>query len=601
MAMRFDAVTLLAVLIVIGLLLRAFIAGIYLPQSGFRIDTGDFAAWAQRLASGGPGAFYAPGYFSDYPPGYLYVLWGLGEIGSFVGGIVGTDITPRLVKLPAILCDAGVAALLFLLCRRFLDGRWGRSGETIGLVAAAVYLFNPGTIFNASVWGQVDSVGALALLGTIYLLARGWAEAAAVGAVIALLIKFQYGFLIPLVAIVGLKRHLFGRSSDAGLTWPDPTRVLTSLAAGLGSLVLLILPFGLSVWSPADPSHSLIGKFTDAADTYKGLSINAFNLWRNPWSGLGNTSQWGNDTVQNGVPGGVAFLLGGTPVTWQLVGIVLFAAVAAVALWQVARRDDTLGLLVATLLLAVAFFVLPTRVHERYLFPALALAAPLVLRNWRWASLYAILSLSFFANVYWVYTNDWSYVQGPPINPGANGLPMARDPFLASTLLSDWGIYLFSALIVGALVWLVGRSLLLWQSADRRDAAQTPTLAPEEPVGVEQGPPPAVMEQVPPPVVSHRRRFGWLRADRQPAGRHQLAGGALHLGDPVRAGEKKHVIGGRGWLAEVGPPRDHDLMHRRQPALDGWCRRRRSARTEVPEERVERVDQDLPAVARSDQ
>ena len=58
----------------------------------------------------------------------------------------------------------------------------------------------------------------------------------------------------------------------------------------------------------------------------------------------------------------------------------LFVAAVTLALWQIWRRDDATGLLVGTLLVAAAFFVLPTRVHERYLFPALALAAPLVAR-----------------------------------------------------------------------------------------------------------------------------------------------------------------------------------------------------------------------------
>ena len=511
--LRLDAVTSLIGLILIALLLRAFIAGVYLPLSGFRVDVGDFTAWAQRLAGGGPAAFYAPDYFSDYPPGYLYVLWLLGSIGSLVGGLVGTNITGGLVKIPAILADAGVAALLFTLSRRFLDGRiGGRSGETIGLVAAIVYLFNPGTIFDSAVWGQVDSVGALVILGTLYVLARGWTEAAAIGAVLALLVKFQFGFLLPIVLVVGLKRHVFGRSSDPELDGRrDPLRVLTSLAAGVGSLVLLILPFRLAVWAPGDVTHSLIHKFIDAANTYHGLSINAFNLWRNPWSGLGDALQWGCDT--NGVTGctgasdGIAFVVGSTIVSWQLVGVVLFAAVALVALWQVARRDDLVGLLLGTLLLAVAFFALPTRVHERYLFPALALAAPLVLRNWRWATLYAVLSVSFFANIYWVYTADWSFVAGPPTNPGLGGLPMTRDPLLAATLLTDWGIYLLSAMIVVALGWLVWRSVRLGQASSTERSVETDAAASATP------PPLAAAPQV--PIGPAWGRFGWLRSDAQ--------------------------------------------------------------------------------------
>ena len=471
-----DPATLVVILIVLGILLRAFVGGVYLPLSGFRIDVGDFSAWASRLAAVGPVHFYAPDYFGDYPPGYMYVLWLLGSLGELLRPVLGLSITPGLVKVPGILADAGVAWLLFSYARRFGKGWLGSwSGERLGVVAAAVYLFNPGTIFNSAIWGQVDSVGTLALLGTLYLLARGWTEAAAVGAVIALLVKFQFGFLLPIVAIVGIKRHLFGRSSDPlhdGRA--DPVRVLSSLAAGLGSLVLLIVPYGFGVWNPGDPSRSLIDKFIEASDTYRGLTINAFNLWRNPWTGLGDTLRWGCDVAPPGCGGGegIAFMLGGTPVTWQLVGTMLFAAAALLALWQVARRDDPAGILVGSLVLAVAFFALPTRVHERYLFPALALAAPLIARSWRWAVLYGVLTLSFFANVYWVYTADWSFAGGNVMNPGLLGRPMPRDPFLASVLFNDTGIYLLSMLIVAALGWL------LIQAAMMAFGAQTtPALA----------------------------------------------------------------------------------------------------------------------------
>src|SRR5207253_1983412 len=199
--------------------------------------------------------------------------------------------------------------------RRFLGRGVGDPvAERIGLAAATIYLFNPGVIFDSSVWGQVDSVGTLAIIGTLYLLARGWTEAASVGAVICLLLKYQFAFMIPIVAIVGIKRFVFGRSSDPEQDGrPDALRVLTSVASGLGSLVLLIFPYGLAVFSPgADPSLSLIGQFTKAASTYTGLTINAFNLWMNPWSGLATARDaggltpslyWGDD--QN-----VAFVIG---------------------------------------------------------------------------------------------------------------------------------------------------------------------------------------------------------------------------------------------------------------------------------------------------
>ena len=77
------------------------------------------------MAAGGPGQFYQPGYLADYPPGYMYVLWGLGAIAELVRPFTTVLITPGLVKLPAILADGGVAWLLFLYARRWGSGWLG--------------------------------------------------------------------------------------------------------------------------------------------------------------------------------------------------------------------------------------------------------------------------------------------------------------------------------------------------------------------------------------------------------------------------------------------------------------------------------------------
>ena len=462
---RPDTGTVLAAILVAGLVLRVFIAAVYLPQSGLANDIGSFQAWGQRMADVGPGGFYEADYFADYPPGYLYVLWFLGTVGAALAPLVGQDATGGLVKIPGILSDIGVAWLLFEIARRWggqlVDRtRFRVSAETLGVAAAAFYLFSPGVIFDSAVWGQVDSVGSLVLLATIYALGRGWTEAGAVGAVLALLLKFQFGFLVPVVAIVGLKRHLFGRSADPEHdARRDPLRVLTSLAAGVVTLVVLLFPFGMGLYAPlaggpscfgfppADPVRSLIGKFCEASHTYEGMSIAAINVWRNPWSGLGDSLFRGDDTV-------VAFAIGSFAPTWQLVGTLLFAAVAVVTLVAVARKDDMRGLLLAALVIAIAFFVLPTRVHERYLFPAIPLAIPLLLAGRWWPWITATLSAFLFINVYWVFTADWSFVQDRVINRGLNGQPMLRDPVFAA-LLGDWGIWTLGLVILVVLVWVL--------------------------------------------------------------------------------------------------------------------------------------------------
>ena len=174
-------------------------------ESGFAIDVGDFNAWGQRLASVGPGEFYEDGFFADYPPGYLYVLWLLGEIGSALAPALGSDITGGLVKIPGGLADVGVAAMLFVIARRWAGELLDRTtslDQPVQLRARGCDALpvQPGHDLRLGGVGP-DRRGrhAASCSLTIYALGRGWTEAAAVGAVVAMLVKFQFAFLIPVV------------------------------------------------------------------------------------------------------------------------------------------------------------------------------------------------------------------------------------------------------------------------------------------------------------------------------------------------------------------------------------------------------------------
>ncbi len=453
---RLDAVTVLLFILVAGFALRVLIAGVFVRESGFAIDVGDFTAWAQRLASVGPGGFYEDGFFADYPPGYLYVLWLLGRDRERPGAGSSGRTSPAGWSRSR---EASPTSAWPRCCSSWLaagratssTARSPRSARrAFGLVAATLYLFNPGVIFNSAVWGQIDSVGTLLLLLTIYALGRGWTEAAALGAVVAMLVKFQFAFLIPVVLVVGLKRHLFGRSSDpAQAGKPDLLRVVTSAAVGLVSLTLLLLPFNMAIYLPLEGGNprGILGSSprrtrptaSSASSSRPRTPTPASRSTRStsgaiPWSGLGDTLVWGDDRT-------VAFALGGISLTWQNVGAILFAIVAVWAIVAVARRDDMRGVVLASLVLAIAFFAVPTRVHERYLFPALAIGALLFFAGRAWPWIYAGLSTVFFANIYWVYTEDWSFAGDTIMNPGRLGQPMPQDPFWTATLLTDWGIW----------------------------------------------------------------------------------------------------------------------------------------------------------------
>jgi hypothetical protein len=76
--------------------------------------------------------------------------------------------------------------------------------------------------------------------------------------------------------------------------------------------------------------------------------------------------------------------------------LVIGLAVALLPLW---RRQDLATILAVGLFVVFAFYFLPTRVHERYLFPAMAVLAPLAAANWRVLGAYLILTAAFALTV----------------------------------------------------------------------------------------------------------------------------------------------------------------------------------------------------------
>ena len=68
-----------------------------------------------------------------------------------------------LLKIPAIVADIALAALLYGAARRWFGGR-------AGLLAAAIYLFIPVTWYDSALWGQVDAVGTLVMVAALVLL-----------------------------------------------------------------------------------------------------------------------------------------------------------------------------------------------------------------------------------------------------------------------------------------------------------------------------------------------------------------------------------------------------------------------------------------------
>jgi Gpi18-like mannosyltransferase len=390
-----------------------FIRLVFINNQGFQTDVSTYVAWALALSAHGFASFYSTIGFADYPPGYFYVLAAVGHFwhAAFGAHDPGYTVLRMLVKLPAVFADLGVGVLLYALVRRFAGRKWA-------LGAAALYLFNPATIYISASWGQVDSIsGGLALLA-IYLLASddNPSTARIAGAWLAfgysLLIKPQAAVLLPLLVAfafvnVQQRRHRI-RATAIGIV------AATLLALVLSEPFHPGNPFAAIAW--------LVQQYAYGSNVYPYNSVNAFNLW------AFRGSLWlpDNQTIA-GIPQYV----------W---GIVLVLAAVVLIVYRYLQQRTAQSLLEASAIATIAFFVLATRMHERYLFNGLLFTIACIpfAKRYVWSAL--ALTLVLFANLQ--YSLQYLHaVTGS--SPGVNTQNL-------------WGIWthLFALLGMGIFFWL---------------------------------------------------------------------------------------------------------------------------------------------------
>ena len=462
----------IAAIMAIGLIFRLILAyGIDgLRGSGFGADLGLFNYWADTLAQHGPWGFYANASYADYTPGYLYALWPIGALREVARRRRrGQDITDSLIKLPAIITDV---LLGYLVASMALELGVTRRRA---LIAAAVVILNPITWFDSVIWGQVDSFGTLFLLLGVRELWRGRSERAAVLAVVAALIKPQLAILVPIVAVVTIRRALWPKGGYGDEAEPRRRgfacelrdigwlRILTTGAAGFLTAVALSAPFGLTVIGVSSTApfleSSLLRLVFSTAATYPYLSVNAYNWWALfPVDGQSVATAGGALWMPDSpVPDAAAWGAIG-PIPAALVGAALLLGTAAIVAWVVARHPDRLTILVGVSVLALAFFAAPTRVHERYLFPFFGLAAILFAFSTRWRIAYVVAGIATFLNMYVVLVALY------PDNPGVSDWLG-----IGEAIRSPFGVTVVALLHSAAFVWGV---LQLRPGARRALAAQ---------------------------------------------------------------------------------------------------------------------------------
>ncbi len=437
----------LALVLALGLLVRLP----FLKSTGFPVDVHDFEAWALRLADVGPGHFYQPGYFADFLPGYLWWLWLAGSWARAFGVLPGSFGFLLLLKLPTLVASLAGGTMLYAWLKP-------RLGARAGYAAAALYLVNPAVIFAGPVWGQVDELAAALIFGGTLALLRGRAEIALPLGLAAMLTKPQVAVLAPIWLAIVILPYVRVAAADR-LPRISPARLgVAGIAAGLLA-VLVLAPFRLG---PA----GLVQQLRNAVEVYPYTSVGALNFWSLPFG-----APWQTDQAHFG------------PVTLQLWGGLLFLSAFAAVIAALVRRPTVGMAMAAGAIILVAFFVLPTRIHERYLIPAFLFLAALAVLRPRWLALYAALTGLLYLNLLRVYTTPL-YATGMP-------RPRLLDPLLERPGM--WGISLGFVLALAMLLYAL-------QVAPDTLAGPTPARA-WRPAS------PPVMDLQPAPSVA--RRLMW--------------------------------------------------------------------------------------------
>ena len=361
----------LAAILLVGFLLRLA----YITNDGFHNDVQSFMSWSMTAAQQPLWAFYDRAGFADYPPGYLYVLAGVGHVWTtfFAHGDPSLSILRVLIKLPAIVCDLLIGLLLFALARRFVDVRWA-------VAIAAFYVLNPATILISSLWGQVESVGGSLALAAIYLLVRAedderpaswYIPVAWLALSASILMKPEAAILVPLL----IAYAFVGPSGSQRLK-----RSIVGVVASLVLALVVALPFH-PTFNPIDAFVWLIDRYRFGTSIYAVSSVNAFNLWtiRSPfWQPDSQAILW--------IP------------QWFW-GMALVLAATALILWRYVAAKTSRALIESAALLTLAFFMLDTRMHERYIYDGFLFIIAGAAFAWRYRIAAVVLSITFFANL----------------------------------------------------------------------------------------------------------------------------------------------------------------------------------------------------------
>lgn len=268
-----------------------------------------------------------------------------------------------LIKLPSIIADVLIGVLIY----KYL----AKNGNKNAVLAAFIWLFNPLTWYNSSIWGQTDSiVNLLGLLSLIALTDRKFVRFS-FWFTLSFLYKASLGVFIPLIAFIVIsQRHNLS-------TW------VKSLLTVISTTALI------SVWF-----HPSLDLFFWIAGLYKEriipgeigyLTAGAFNFW------------WLIDSGKT--LDSVKYLILDAR-TW---GAIYALGFISISVYFLKNKLSQKNIWMCLAFSALCAFLFMTRIHPRYLYPFFPAATIYLAYNKRFLPVYLLLSTTHLLNIYYQF------------------------------------------------------------------------------------------------------------------------------------------------------------------------------------------------------
>lgn len=352
-----DEKFLMFTLLVVGLLLRIAASTIMDPHN----DVNLFRNWA-TVAVNGLSQFYTNARQADYPPLYIYVLAMIGKLATIS---IFNSYYVLMLKMPSILADVVTAYFIYKLGKKYFI-------SLISILLAAFYIFNPAIFIDSTFWGQVDSFFTLLIVIAVYLLCeKKYAFSSAIFAA-AVLMKPQGIIFLPILFFELVRQR----------------KVKNFIYAAISAMItaiIIIIPFSLNEQSPL----WIFNLYSKTISEYPYASVNAFNFF----SLIGANYKNDDNTL---------FIF-----NYHTIGMIFIVVTTLIGWFVYIKGNDRKYVSAIALLQIAGVFTFSVGMHERYLFPAVALSilAFIYLKDRRFFVMALGFSITNYINISAVFFN----------------------------------------------------------------------------------------------------------------------------------------------------------------------------------------------------